>query len=279
MRTSRRRDRVGLIAFGGILRWLVPGTGLVQLYRIVDALLDTQIILSYYWKEIDVIPRRTLPPSALVIALSPLLDPRSVGALLDLRARGFDLAVIDVSPVPFTARPRRGLDAVAYDIWRLRRDALRHRLQRAGVAVVEWDARSAAAGRPRGGAGIQALRPARARLITAVGALAALAGAGAYAVATADASLGGRGSALADARPGRCSPSASCCAGRATIPWASCCHGCGLRRRRAHGTSVVDGWAAVVGVLLLLAAELASWSIDHDARIRAERVARHPPRR
>jgi uncharacterized protein (DUF58 family) len=134
----RRRDRVGLISFGGILRWLVPGMGVVQLYRVVDALLDTQVVLSYYWKEIDIIPRRTLPPNALVIALSPLLDPRSVGALLDLRARGYDLAVIDVSPVPFTARPAGGLDAVAYDIWTLRRDALRHRLQRAGVAVVEW---------------------------------------------------------------------------------------------------------------------------------------------
>jgi uncharacterized protein (DUF58 family) len=137
---ARRRDRVGLISFGGILRWLVPGSGLVQLYRIVDALLDTQIVLSYYWKEIDVIPPRTLPPNALVVALSPLLDPRSVGALLNLRARGFDLAVVDVSPVPFTERPSRGLDSVAYDIWQLRRDALRHRLQRAGVAVAEWDA-------------------------------------------------------------------------------------------------------------------------------------------
>src|SRR5204863_9058108 len=136
----RRRDRVGLIAFGGILRWLVPGSGLVQLYRIVDSLLDTQIVLSYYWKEIDVIPRRTLPPNALVIGLSPLLDPRSVGALLDLRARGFDLAVIDVSPVPFTPRPSRGLDSVAYDLWTLRRDALRHRLQQAGVAGAEWNA-------------------------------------------------------------------------------------------------------------------------------------------
>ncbi|MFL5925429.1 MAG: DUF58 domain-containing protein [Gaiellaceae bacterium] len=133
-----RRDRVGLIAFGGILRWLVPGMGLVHLYRVVDALLDTQIVLSYYWKEIDVIPRRTLPPNALVIALSPLLDQRSVGALLDLRARGYDLTVIDVSPVPFAPRPSSGLDAVAYDIWKLRRDALRHRLQRAGVAVAEW---------------------------------------------------------------------------------------------------------------------------------------------
>jgi uncharacterized protein (DUF58 family) len=134
----RRRDRVGLISFGGILRWLTPGMGLVQLYRVIDALLDTQVVLSYYWKEIDVIPPRTLPPNALVIALSPLLDARSVGALLDLRARGYDLAVIDVSPVPFTVRPSGGIDEIAYDIWTLRRDALRHRLQRAGVAVAEW---------------------------------------------------------------------------------------------------------------------------------------------
>ncbi len=133
-----RRDRVGLISFGGILRWLLPGMGTVQLYRIIDALLDTEVILSYYWTEIDVLPRRTLPPNALVIALSPLLDRRSVGAMLDLRARGVDLAVIDISPVPFIARPPGGLDAVAYDIWTLRRDALRHRLRQAGVAVAEW---------------------------------------------------------------------------------------------------------------------------------------------
>ena len=134
----RRRDRVGLVSFGGILRWLTPGMGRVQLYRIVDALLDTEVILSYYWRDLEIIPRRTLTPNALVIALSPLLDRRSVGALLDLRARGFDLAVVDVSPLPFTTRPGEGLDSVAYDIWLLRRDAVRHRLRRAGVAVTEW---------------------------------------------------------------------------------------------------------------------------------------------
>jgi len=133
-----RRDRVGLISFGGMLRWLQPGMGTVQLYRIVDALLDTEVILSYYWTEIDVIPRRTLPPNALVLALSPLLDRRSVGALLDLRARGFDIAVVDVSPVPFTKRPASGLEATAYDIWTLHREAIRHRLEQAGVAVAEW---------------------------------------------------------------------------------------------------------------------------------------------
>ena len=54
------RDRVGLVVFGGILNWLTPATGIVQRYRIVDALLDAEILLSYAWKDIDVVPRRTL---------------------------------------------------------------------------------------------------------------------------------------------------------------------------------------------------------------------------
>jgi uncharacterized protein (DUF58 family) len=88
-----RRDRVGLIGFGGTLRWLVPASGVVQRYRITEALLDTRAIVSYAWKGIEVIPPRTLPPQALVVAVTPLLDRRAVDALLDLRGRGFDLAV------------------------------------------------------------------------------------------------------------------------------------------------------------------------------------------
>jgi len=54
------------------------------------------------------------------------------------------------------------------------------------------------------------------------------------------------------------------------IPWAVLATGAGYLIGR-EGRAVVDGWAAVVGVLLLLSAELASWSIEHDARIRTER--------
>jgi hypothetical protein len=54
-----------------------------------------------------------------------------------------------------------------------------------------------------------------------------------------------------------------------TIPWAVILTGAGYVVTRS-GSSLVDAWASVVGVLLLLGAELASWSIEHDARIRAE---------
>lgn len=55
-----------------------------------------------------------------------------------------------------------------------------------------------------------------------------------------------------------------------TIPWSVLLAGGGYLLAR-EGNPVVDGWAAAIGVLLLLSAELASWSIDHDARIEAER--------
>ena len=139
IRYLERRDRVGLIGFGGTLRWLLPAMGLRQLYRIVDALLDTEIALSYAWKGIEVIPVRTLPPEALLVALSPLLDERAVTALLDLRGRGFDLAVVEVSPLPFVQPGRTEVEKLAYSLWRMEREALRHRYQRLGVPVAVWD--------------------------------------------------------------------------------------------------------------------------------------------
>ena len=137
----REKDRVGLVGFGGVLNWLLPGSGMVQLYRIVDSLLDTEIVFNYAWKDIDVLPRRTLPPQALVLALTPLIDERAVTALLDLRGRGFDLAIVEISPLPFTAPGAADDEQVAYRIWRLRREALRGRYQRAGVPVTVWNER------------------------------------------------------------------------------------------------------------------------------------------
>jgi uncharacterized protein (DUF58 family) len=134
----REKDRVGLVAFGGVLNWLTVSSGVVQLYRVLDSLLDAEIFLSYAWKNIDILPVRTLPPHALVLALTPLLDERSMRALVDLRARGFDLAVIDISPVPFVQPGSGPLDDLAYRLWLLRRDALRSSYLRLGVPVVEW---------------------------------------------------------------------------------------------------------------------------------------------
>ncbi len=137
-RYLQRKDRVGLVSFGGFLTWLLPSSGTLQLYKIVDSLLQTDIVLSFASRGVDVLPPRTLPPKALVLALTPLLDPRSAGAMLDLRARGFDLVVVEVSPVPFVQPADDALSQLSYRVWKLSRAALRARYEQAGVPVVEW---------------------------------------------------------------------------------------------------------------------------------------------
>jgi uncharacterized protein (DUF58 family) len=134
----QRKDRVGLVSFGGVLSWLLPASGTRQLYRIVDSLLQMDIVLSYAARDVDVLPPRSLPPKALVLALTPLIDARTPPALLDLRARGFDLVVVEVSPVPFVEPAGDALEQLSYRLWRLSREAMRARYQLAGVPVVEW---------------------------------------------------------------------------------------------------------------------------------------------
>jgi len=133
-----RRDRVGLVGFGGVVRWLTPASGSRQLLRIVEALIETEILFSYVWKRIDLLPARTLPPQSLVIALTPLLDERPIDALVDLRRRGFDVAIVEVSPLAGVAAPRDEIEALSLRLWRVWRGALRHRYLRLGVPVVEW---------------------------------------------------------------------------------------------------------------------------------------------
>lgn len=137
-RYLERRDRVGLVSFGGILRWLSPGMGMSQQYRIVDALLASEIVFNYAWKDVSIIPARTLPPQALVVAVTPLLDDRIVEALADLRARRYDLAIVEVSPAGFATPGPSESDQLAHRLWLLRREEIRARYERLGVAVATW---------------------------------------------------------------------------------------------------------------------------------------------
>jgi uncharacterized protein (DUF58 family) len=134
-----RRDRVGVVGFGGVVRWLTPSSGRVQLYQIFESLIETEIAFSFAWKRIDVIPPRTLPPQSLVLALSPLLDGRVLDALLDLSGRGFDLAIIDVSPFAVVEPTAGPAGALAFRVWRLWREALHYRYERLGIPVADWD--------------------------------------------------------------------------------------------------------------------------------------------
>ena len=143
-RYLERRDRVGLVTFGGILRWLEPGGGLVQRYRLIDALLETGVEFSYAWKDVNIIPRERCRQGA-----------RDRGDAAPRRAldRG---AARPFRPGP-RPRDRRGLArgarragrgprALAYRLWLLRRarfapaSSARASPSHAGVTTLPLDA-------------------------------------------------------------------------------------------------------------------------------------------
>lgn len=137
-------DRVGLIEFGGLVRWVTPGTGRVQLQRLTDALLSTGLYANAADKELPILPPRAMPPRSLVVAFTPLLDARFIDAVFTARGRGHDVAVIACEPTD--RLPEQDGDAewsdaerVANRIWRAERAMTRDRMAEQGIAVVAWD--------------------------------------------------------------------------------------------------------------------------------------------
>jgi uncharacterized protein (DUF58 family) len=119
-----RKDRVGLITYGGVMSWVRPRSGAAQYERLADVR----------------VPPRVLSSQALVIAITPLLDRRFSKAVLDLAARGFDLVVLAVSPVELTRAallPSVTLDLAAR-LWTLERRSELAELRRHGLPVLEW---------------------------------------------------------------------------------------------------------------------------------------------
>jgi len=136
-----RKDRVGLIEYCGPFRWVRPSAGRAQHERLFEALLRADVMFSYVTQDVALVPPRVLPPQALVIAISPLIDPRFEKALVDLAARGFDLVVLSPSPIPLVRRAMRpsARADVACRLWALERRARADALQRLGITVVDWD--------------------------------------------------------------------------------------------------------------------------------------------
>jgi uncharacterized protein (DUF58 family) len=132
------RDRVGVITYqwGGAV-WLAPSLGRRQVYKIINAMLSADAS----WARgalFSRLPRAALPPGALVVAFSPLLDQRFVEALRDMRERGFSLIVVDV----LNAEPPNKLwfaDRAARRIFQMEQHSIRFSLRELGVPVVHWD--------------------------------------------------------------------------------------------------------------------------------------------
>jgi uncharacterized protein (DUF58 family) len=135
-----RKDRVGLVEFGGYLRWLKPAAGRRQLQALLQAAVSADQVFTYAARNLEYVPSTALPRQALVIAVSPVIDERFTTALLDLAGRGYDVVLLAVSPVELTRRvlPDTRLDNVACTLWQLEQAARIQQLRNTGITVSEW---------------------------------------------------------------------------------------------------------------------------------------------
>jgi uncharacterized protein (DUF58 family) len=137
------RDRVGVIIYqwGGV-SWLAPSLGRRQLYRIIVSMMTSRPLASTAtWARgasAGRLPRAALPPGALIVVFSPLLDQRFVESLRNLRERGFTMLVVDVLNAEPPVR-RRSEDRMARQIWKMEQEAIRFSLRELGIPIVPWD--------------------------------------------------------------------------------------------------------------------------------------------
>jgi uncharacterized protein (DUF58 family) len=130
----RSGDRAGIVALGDRHpRWLGADIGRRQFYRVLDAVLAVDA--SYETTPGTLAPRAAVPPGAIVVAFSTMLDTEFALALIDLRKRGHTVVAVDVlEGAPF-AEVR---DQLIARMWSLQRAFMYRDMGTVGVDVVAW---------------------------------------------------------------------------------------------------------------------------------------------
>jgi uncharacterized protein (DUF58 family) len=132
----RSGDRAGVVALGDRRpRWLGADIGRRQFYRVLDAVLAVDG--GYDTTPGTLAPRAAVPPGAIVVAFSTLLDTEFALALIDLRRRGHTVIAVDVlEGAPF----ENECDGVVARMWSLQRSFMYRDMATVGVDIVTWRA-------------------------------------------------------------------------------------------------------------------------------------------
>lgn len=132
----RNGDRAGIVALGGRRpRWLGADIGQRQFYRVLDTVLAAGDEFEITTGTLA--PRAAIPPGAIVVAFSTLLDTEFALSLIDLRRRGHVVVAVDVlQGSPFAAAQ----DPLVDRMWTLQRSAMYRDMGTVGVDVVAWQA-------------------------------------------------------------------------------------------------------------------------------------------
>ncbi len=134
----RSGDRAGIVTLGGGRpRWLGAEIGRRQFYRVLDTLLGAGD--EFETSTGTLAPRAALPPGAIVVAFSTMLDTEFALSLIDLRKRGHTVIAVDVlEGAPFETEK----DPLFTRMWAMQRSFMYRDMGTIGVDVVSWSSDS-----------------------------------------------------------------------------------------------------------------------------------------
>jgi uncharacterized protein (DUF58 family) len=131
-----RGDRVSLLEFGAGARRLRAASGRRQYLTVLEWLLDVRA--DPVESEESSAGLHHVSSSALVVVLTPLVDPRAADMLAQLTQSGRYTVAVDTLP-PDAAPPMRNQwSPLATRLWRVERENVLGRLREHGVPVVSW---------------------------------------------------------------------------------------------------------------------------------------------
>jgi len=148
-----RGDRVGLLLYGNMIDWTLPGYGKMQREKILRVLAQATIGDSQVFAYLDYLPTPLFPPKSQIVLISPLnntdsasllsnpLSRNDTASLLKLRALGYELMVVSPNPVLYeTNLLGDGEDfELATRILAIERELALRRVRQMGIRLLDWD--------------------------------------------------------------------------------------------------------------------------------------------
>nr|WP_239132726.1 DUF58 domain-containing protein [Actinoplanes durhamensis] len=136
----QRGDRVSLLEYGSAARRLRPATGRRQYLTVLEWLLDVRPdpVETESDDYANVFGVHHVSSDALVMVLTPLVDPRSADMLAQLTQSGRFVVAVDTLPAGATPANRGEWTPLASRLWRIERENVLGRLREHGVPVVAW---------------------------------------------------------------------------------------------------------------------------------------------
>ncbi len=132
----QRGDRVSLAEYGSTARRLRAATGRRQYLTVLEWLLDVRA--SSDSAEDFVFGAHNVSSDALVVVLTPLVDPRAADMLAGLVQSGRFTVAVDTLPADASAAASGPFTELATRLWRMERENVLGRLREHGVPVVTW---------------------------------------------------------------------------------------------------------------------------------------------